>query len=92
MDMHLILLEERVAASSFPLELLLLIRLEERVGGGGGGDCFRFAAGAAVVASAVAGGAVVLLFFRPRDLFFSPIVERQGMMSLFFLLTSNQGN
>ena len=97
--MHLICLEERVAASSFPLDLLLFIRLEEQVGGGGGGGCFRFSASAAAVASAVAGGAVVLLFFRPRDLFFRPrdlffppIVERRGMISLFFLLTSNQGN
>ena len=55
-DMHLILLEERVAASSFPLDFLLLIRLEEQVGGGGGGGCFCFAAGADAVASAVAGG------------------------------------
>ena len=75
----------------FPLYFLLLICLEERVGGGGGGGYFRFAAGAAPVASAVAWGAVILLFFRPRDLFFPQIVERCSMMSLFFLLTSNQG-
>ena len=88
----MICLEERVAASSFPLDLLLFIRLEEQVGGGGGGGCFCFAAGADAVASAVAGGAVVLLFFRPIDLIFPQIVEQRGMMSLFFLLTSNQGN
>ena len=90
--MHLIRLEVQVAASFFPFDLLLLIRLEEQVGGGGGGGCFRFAAGADVVASDVARGDFVLLCFRPRDLFFPPIVERRGMMSLFFLLTSNQGN
>ena len=91
-DMHLIRLEEQVAASSLPLDFLLLIQLEERVGGGGGGSCFRFADGDTAVASAVSSCAVVLLFFRPRDLFFPPIFERRGMMSLFFSLTSNQGN
>ena len=90
--MHLIGLEERFATSSFPLDFLLLIRLEKRVGGGSGGSCFCFAAGAAAATSAVARGAVVLLLFCPRDRFFPRIVERRGMMSLFFFLTSNQEN